>query len=120
MSDEDKTLAFNRTTGGLNIGGFVAGTVLANRYRIIGLLGEGGMGKVFKAEDIKLNQTVALKFLPDKLEKDISALERFHAEVRNARQVSHQMYAAFSISAKLRGGILFRWSLSTATICRRC
>ena len=48
------------------------------------------MGEVFKAEDIKLNQTVALKFLPDKLEKDKSALERFHAEVRNARQVSHK------------------------------
>jgi len=47
------------------------------------------MGEVFKAEDIKLNQTVALKFLPDKLEKDKAALERFHAEVRTARQVSH-------------------------------
>ena len=69
---------------------FVAGTILASRYRIIGLLGKGGMGEVYQAEDIKLRQTVALKFLPDELEKDSAALRRFHAEVRIARQVSHQ------------------------------
>ncbi len=89
MFEDRKTLMANQTTGELNGGKFVAGTVLANRYRILGLLGKGGMGEVFKAEDIKLNQTVALKFLPDKLEKDKSALDRFHGEVRNARQVSH-------------------------------
>jgi serine/threonine-protein kinase len=89
LFEEKKTLMANHTTGSLQDGKFVAGTILANRYRIIGLVGKGGMGEVFKAEDIKLNQTVALKFLPDKLEKDKSALERFHAEVRNARQVSH-------------------------------
>lgn len=48
------------------------------------------MGEVYKAEDIKLTQTVALKFLPDSYQNDKAALERFHAEVRNARQVSHQ------------------------------
>jgi predicted Ser/Thr protein kinase len=89
MFEDKKTLAAHQTTGEMKNGGFVAGTILANRYRIIGLLGKGGMGEVFKAEDIKLNQTVALKFLPDKLEKDKAALNRFHAEVRNARQVSH-------------------------------
>ena len=89
LFEDKKTLMANHTTGNLQAGKFVAGTVLANRYRIIGLLGKGGMGEVFKAEDIKLNQTVALKFLPDKLEKDSSALSRFHSEVRVARQVSH-------------------------------
>ncbi|MBK7707689.1 MAG: serine/threonine protein kinase [Acidobacteria bacterium] len=72
-----------------NSDGFVAGTILANRYRILGLLGKGGMGEVYKADDIKLGQVVALKFLPDRLERNASALERFHAEVRTARQVSH-------------------------------
>lgn len=89
MFEDKKTLAANRTTGDLQSEKFIAGTILANRYRIIGLLGRGGMGEVFKAEDIKLNQTVALKFLPDELEKDKAALVRFHSEVRNARQVSH-------------------------------
>ena len=87
--EDKKTLIANQTTGELKNEKFVAGTILANRYRILELLGKGGMGEVFKAEDIKLNQTVALKFLPDNLEKNKSALERFHSEVRHARQVSH-------------------------------
>lgn len=69
---------------------FPAGMMLANRYRILGLLGRGGMGEVYKAEDIKLSQTVALKFLPDKLAKNEEYLKRFIGEVRNARQVSHE------------------------------
>ena len=70
-------------------GSFLAGTVLGDRYRITGLLGRGGMGEVYKAEDLKLNQTVALKFLPDHFADDVSARERFFGEVRTARQVSH-------------------------------
>lgn len=89
MFEEKNTEVGMRTTGGLENGQFVAGTILASRYRIISLLGKGGMGEVYKAEDIKLSQTVALKFLPDKMEKDGAALERFHSEVRTARQVSH-------------------------------
>jgi hypothetical protein len=89
MFEEKKTLIGKITTGNVDRGSFVAGAVLASRYRIIGMLGRGGMGEVYKAEDIKLSQTVALKFLPDSFQKDSAALERFHAEVRNARQVSH-------------------------------
>jgi serine/threonine-protein kinase len=70
-------------------GRFVAGTVLANRYRIVTLLGIGGMGEVYKAEDLKLDQPVALKFLPETLAMVPSALARFHTEARIARQVSH-------------------------------
>ncbi|MCU1265403.1 MAG: serine/threonine protein kinase [Acidobacteria bacterium] len=69
---------------------FVAGAILAGRYRIVGLLGKGGMGEVYRADDLKLGQSVALKFLPDDLSNDGAALARFHREVRVARQVSHK------------------------------
>jgi Protein kinase domain len=69
--------------------GFSPGTVLIDRYRIVALLGRGGMGEVYRAEDLKLGNVVALKFLPASLQKDAAALSGFHAEVRNARQVSH-------------------------------
>jgi serine/threonine-protein kinase len=68
---------------------FVPGMILADRYRIIALLGRGGMGEVYRADDLKLSQAVALKFLPDHLTTDGAALARFHREVRIARQVSH-------------------------------
>jgi serine/threonine-protein kinase len=69
---------------------FVPGAILAERYRIVGLIGKGGMGEVYRADDLKLGQPVALKFLPDHLLSDGAALARFHREVRVARQVSHK------------------------------
>lgn len=69
---------------------FVPGTILAGRYRIVGLLGKGGMGEVYRADDLKLSQPVALKFLPDRYLSDGAALARFHREVRVARQVTHR------------------------------
>jgi serine/threonine-protein kinase len=63
--------------------------MLNERYRIVGLLGKGGMGEVYRADDLKLRQPVALKFLPEALSHDPHKLDRFHHEVRVARQVSH-------------------------------
>jgi hypothetical protein len=68
---------------------FVPGAVLAGRYRIIGPLGRGGMGAVYRADDLKLGQPVALKFLTAGLARDGAMLARFHGEVRVARQVTH-------------------------------
>lgn len=89
--EKSKTPTSSRSTStsSRGEGKFLAGTVLNERYRITGLLGRGGMGEVYKAEDLKLNQTVALKFLPEHFAEDAAAHERFIGEVRTARQVSH-------------------------------
>lgn len=68
---------------------FAPGTVLAGRYRIVSLLARGGIGEVYRADDLKLSQAVALKFLPEALAQDASRLARFLNEVRVARQVTH-------------------------------
>ena len=66
-----------------------AGTLVADRYRIVELAGRGGMGEVYRAEDLKLDQTVALKFLPEGACHDPSRLALLVNEVRVARQISH-------------------------------
>src|SRR5579864_9553485 len=70
-------------------GRFLPGTLLGGRYRILTLLGRGGMGEVYRATDLTLGQSVALKFLPENASHNQRLLERFHGEVRVARLVSH-------------------------------
>lgn len=64
-------------------------TLLANRYRILEPLGRGGMGVVFRAEDLRLGHIVALKFLPSSVASDPRRLQQFHNEVRLSRQITH-------------------------------
>src|SRR5215472_5260443 len=73
----------------LDAGRFFPGSLLAERYRIVALLGRGGMGEVYRADDLTLGQPVALKFLPEEAAKDTALLERFRSEVRISRKVSH-------------------------------
>jgi hypothetical protein len=77
------------SSGAIDHGRFEPGALLGGRYRIIERLGRGGMGEVYRADDLKLGQPVALKFLPPDVDRDPARLTQLHTEVRMARQVSH-------------------------------
>ncbi|HEY7497139.1 MAG TPA: protein kinase [Vicinamibacterales bacterium] len=77
------------SSGAIDHGRFAPGTLLGGRYRIVERLGRGGMGEVYRADDLKLGQPVALKFLPPDVDRDPAKLTQLHTEVRMARQVSH-------------------------------
>jgi Protein kinase domain len=90
------TRAVTRSPGGLGSSStpssipFAPGAIIAGRYRLVSLLGRGGMGEVYRADDLTLDQTVALKFLPAGVADNSDRLAQFHAELRIARQVSHK------------------------------
>ncbi|MHC4696180.1 MAG: serine/threonine-protein kinase [Planctomycetota bacterium] len=69
--------------------GLEPGAVVAGRYRIVSRLGRGGMGVVYRADDLTLGQTVALKFLNPSMCMNPTWLARFRNEVRMAREVTH-------------------------------
>ncbi len=70
-------------------GRFPPGAVLSGRYRLVSLVGKGGMGEVYRADDLVLGEPMALKFLPADAAADPALMERFLTEVRLARKVTH-------------------------------
>jgi serine/threonine protein kinase len=66
------------------------GTTFANRYEIIEELGKGGMGSVYRVEDTKLNQDIALKLIKPEIASDKKTIERFRNELKIARMIAHR------------------------------
>ncbi|HEY7497138.1 MAG TPA: serine/threonine-protein kinase [Vicinamibacterales bacterium] len=77
------------SSGAIDHGRFAPGAMLGGRYRVVERLGRGGMGEVYRADDLKLGQPVALKFLSSDVDRDPARLTQLHTEVRMARGVSH-------------------------------
>jgi len=79
----------------------LVGTVLEGAYRITRLIGQGGMGAVYEAVQLRLNKRVAVKLMAGNLAADHEALARFHREPRSRRASDTRISSTSSISAKL-------------------
>ncbi|MBL8678983.1 MAG: protein kinase [Myxococcales bacterium] len=89
LATQAATSGERSTTGVLESEILQSGAVVANRYRIDALLGEGGMGAVYRAHDLELDEEIALKTLRRDISNDLGAIERFRREVKLARKVTH-------------------------------
>lgn len=85
VDDRNRT----RVSGSTHQREFLPGERVANRYRIVSLIGRGGMGEVYRAEDMRLGQPVALKFLSSRTASSEKSLRYFLQEVRLSQRLSH-------------------------------
>jgi uncharacterized OB-fold protein len=105
--------------GPLTGGRFRAGALFAGRFRIIALQGRGGMGQVYRAQDLEVGQPVALKFLTA-FRSDERARNRLRKEVRWRGRSRIQTSAVCTTSVRRAASFTCRWSMSTAKIWRAC
>jgi len=86
---EDSRLSLTETLE-MPVAKLTRGSLFANRYEIIEELGEGGMGKVYRVEDKKIHEEVALKLIKPEVSADRKTIERFGNELKIARKISHR------------------------------
>ena len=84
-------------------------------YEIVGPLGAGGMGEVYKAKDTRLERTVAIKVLPEHLAKSAERKQRFEREAKIISKLNSRTFALFMTSGVRTASTSSSWSTSKAT-----
>jgi serine/threonine-protein kinase len=85
----------------------VLGRIVADRYRVLALVGSGGMGEVYRAEHVGLKRPTALKFMRPALGQDASALARFRREAEQASRIAHPNVGAIYDFGETEDGLVF-------------